>query len=67
MFKDQVEQLKQENEHLVDARDFYYEKLQKVECLCQAKENHAFANQILRVLYATDGVSGFGAPDQLDI
>jgi RP/EB family microtubule-associated protein len=65
--KDQIERLKKENQHLVDERNFYYEKLQKVESLCQMRENDQFANQVLGVLYETDAERGFVSPDQLDI
>lgn len=65
--KDKVEQLKGDNQTLLDERNFYYDKLQAVEQLCLRLEGDEFANQILEVLYKTDEEHGFVSPDELDI
>lgn len=66
-FKEKVEELKNDNKILLEERDFYYQKLQSVEALCQNKEESEFAQQVLEILYQTDEERGFVSPDQLDI
>ncbi|KAH0785745.1 microtubule-associated protein RP/EB family member 3-like isoform X1 [Histomonas meleagridis] len=65
--KAKLEELKKDNQILVEERTFYYEKLQKVEVICQDNEDSELANQILNILYETDEEHGFVAPDELDI
>ena len=65
--KEEVEALKKDNQTLLEERNFYFNKLQRVETLCQAKEGDAFAESILEVLYETDEENGFVSPDELDI
>ncbi|KAK8842081.1 microtubule integrity protein mal3 [Tritrichomonas musculus] len=67
ILKEKVEQLKSDNQTLLDERNFYYDKLQAVEQLCLKLENDDFAKQILDVLYQTDEEHGFVSPDELDI
>jgi RP/EB family microtubule-associated protein len=65
--QDEIAVLKKENTTLLEERNFYYEKLQKVEALCQAREGDEFTAQVLTVLYETDQGRGFVSPDELDI
>ena len=65
--RDQIEELKKDNQTLLEERNFYFNKLQRVETLCQTKEGDQFAESILDVLYETDEEHGFVAPDELDI
>ncbi|OHT06590.1 Microtubule-associated protein RP/EB family member 2 [Tritrichomonas foetus] len=67
LLKGKIEELKNDNQILLEERNFYYQKLQKVEELCQNKEGDDFAQQILEVLYQTDEEHGFVSPDELDI
>jgi hypothetical protein len=52
---------------LVEERNFYDNKLQKVEVTCQTRGDDDFASQILAILYETDDAHGFVSPDELDI
>jgi RP/EB family microtubule-associated protein len=65
--QDEAATLKKENTTLLEERNFYYEKLQKVETLCQVREGDDFTAQVLAVLYETDEGRGFVSPDELDI
>lgn len=65
--KEKEIELKNDNKILLEERDFYYQKLQSVETLCQNKEGNEFAQKILEILYQTDEERGFVSPDQLDI
>ena len=65
--KEKNDELKKDNQILLEERNFYYQKLQKVEDICQAKEGDEFAKQILEILYQTDEEHGFVSPDELDI
>ena len=65
--KEKEEELKNDNKILLEERDFYYQKLQSVEQLCQGKEGNEFAQKVLEILYQTDEERGFVSPDQLDI
>jgi RP/EB family microtubule-associated protein len=64
--REELEVVKKMNQNLVDERNFYYGKLQKVEGLC-AGHSGEFARELLQVLYETDEEHGFVAPDELDI
>jgi hypothetical protein len=64
--KQELEEMKKANQTLVDERNFYYAKLQKVEAMCQIRHDD-FATEILGVLYETDEAHGFICPDELDI
>lgn len=65
--KEKVEELKGDNKILLEERDFYYQKLQSVEALCQQREGSDLASKVLEILYQTDEERGFVSPDQLDI
>ena len=65
--KEKEEEIKNDNKILLEERDFYYQKLQSVEALCQNKEGNEFAQKVLEILYQTDEERGFVSPDQLDI
>jgi hypothetical protein len=62
-----VTSLKKENETLLEERNFYYEKLQRVEAMCQVRETDDFCAQVLAVLYEANEGRGFLSPDELDI
>jgi hypothetical protein len=64
--KQELEDVKKANQNLLDERNFYYGKLQKVEAMCQIRHDD-FANEVLAVLYETDEAHGFISPDELDI
>jgi len=61
------EEMKAENQTLLEERNFYFEKLQKIENLCQGKSSDSFSNEVLTILYETDEEHGFVHPDELDI
>jgi RP/EB family microtubule-associated protein len=65
--REQLEEMKRDNQTLTEERNFYYNKLQRVEELCQSRPGDAFAEQVLGVLYETDEDHGFVSPDELDI
>ena len=57
------EELKIESQTLLEERNFYFEKLQRIETLCQDKDNDLFVNEICKILYETDEEHGFVDPD----
>jgi RP/EB family microtubule-associated protein len=65
--KEELEKAKKDNQSLAEERNFYYDKLQRVEALCQTHGDDDFANEILAILYETDEARGFVSPDELDI
>lgn len=65
--KTQLEEMKKDNQILLEERTFYYEKLQKIEVICQDNPDNELSGQILNILYETDEAHGFVAPDELDI
>jgi len=58
--------LKEEAELMTQERDFYYEKLRKVEEFCQDNAGEAAYRKVLDILYETDEANGFVAPDEVD-
>jgi RP/EB family microtubule-associated protein len=64
--KEELVTVKKANQNLLDERNFYYGKLQKMEVICQGHSDD-FAVEILKVLYETDEEHGFVSPDELDI
>jgi RP/EB family microtubule-associated protein len=65
--REELEQTKTANKHLLDERNFYYGKLQRLEAMCQARGDDEFAGTMLKILYETDEEHGFVSPDELDI
>lgn len=65
--KTEMDDLKSDNHTLLEERNFYFAKLQRVEGICQKKEGEPLAEDILNILYETDENHGFVAPDELDI
>jgi RP/EB family microtubule-associated protein len=65
--QENIASLKKENVTLLEERNFYYEKLQRIESMCQVRERDEFSGQLLGVLYETDEGRGFVSPDELDI
>lgn len=55
--------LKEDYELMTQERDFYYDKLRKVEDFCQDNEQEISYKKILDILYETDEAQGFVAPD----
>ena len=55
--------LKEDYEMMTQERDFYYDKLRKVEDFCEDNENETTYKKILDILYETDEAHGFVAPD----
>lgn len=55
--QDEVTQMNQE-------RDFYYEKLRKIEDFCQENEENEIVKTILDILYEADAERGFLPPDE---
>jgi RP/EB family microtubule-associated protein len=62
------QKLKEEVDLMTQERDFYYEKLRKVEDFCQDNERPGddTYQKILDILYETDSANGFVAPDDCD-
>ncbi|KAL3990169.1 EB1-like C-terminal motif family protein [Acanthocheilonema viteae] len=59
-----IQQLKEDQIELSKQRNFYYDKLRKVEVLCQKAENNPTVSreEILEILYETE--EGFGVVDE---
>lgn len=55
--------LAEDYELITQERDFYYDKLRKVEEFCQDNENEIIYKKIIDILYETDEAHGFVAPD----
>jgi RP/EB family microtubule-associated protein len=62
------QKLREEVDLMTQERDFYYEKLRKVEEFCQDNQlsGEGAYQKILEILYETDAENGFVAPDQVD-
>lgn len=58
--------LQEDLEQMTEERDFYYEKLRKVEEFCQDHESDVAYVKILDILYETDEARGFVAPDEAE-
>ncbi|KAK2958670.1 putative Microtubule-associated protein RP/EB family member 1 [Blattamonas nauphoetae] len=58
-------ELKETMDGIEKERNFYFEKLRKVEIICQEKENDPIMKQILDILYATEGDFVAGDEDQV--
>lgn len=61
--KKQVGELQEEVEHMSQERDFYYEKLRKIEDFCQDNENDEIVKRVLEILYEADESRGFLPPE----
>jgi len=59
----QIEELQEETEQMNQERDFYYDKLRRIEEYCQENEENSTVKKILEILYETDEKNGFVAPD----
>ena len=64
--KHQIAELKEELEQMNQERDFYYEKLRKIEDFCQDNEDESVIQSILNILYEADEEKGFLPPDDED-
>lgn len=58
--------LTEDLDQMTQERDFYYEKLRKVEEFCQDNEGEVAYVKILDILYETDEARGFVAPDEAE-
>jgi RP/EB family microtubule-associated protein len=56
--------LKEDVDEMTQERDFYYEKLRKIEEMCQDNEEELAYRKVLDLLYETDEAHGFVAPDE---
>jgi RP/EB family microtubule-associated protein len=65
-WKQEAARLQEELEQMKQERDFYYDKLRKVEEICQDNEDDAVVRQILDVLYEADPEKGFLPPEEED-
>ena len=61
-----VRTLELEVTQMTQERDFYYNKLRRVEDFCQDKEDNPIIKQILGILYEGDAENGFMQPDEYD-
>ncbi|KAH0786392.1 EB1 protein [Histomonas meleagridis] len=64
--KTKVNELTEEVEQMSQERDFYYDKLRKVEDYCQDHENEPNIKEILDILYEADESKGFLPPEEED-
>ena len=62
--KAKVKELTEESEQMGQERDFYYDKLRKVEDYCQDHEGEENIKEILEILYETDESKGFLPPEE---
>jgi RP/EB family microtubule-associated protein len=58
--------LHEEVEQMTEERDFYYDKLRKVEEFCQDNQSDPAYRKILEILYETDEANGFVTPDEVE-
>jgi RP/EB family microtubule-associated protein len=65
-WKQEASRLQEELDQMKQERDFYYDKLRKVEEICQDNEDDAIVQQILEVLYEADPEKGFLPPEEED-
>ena len=61
-----LKELQEEVEQMTQERNFYYNKLRKVEEYCQEKEKNPLIKPILDILYEGDEENGFVVPDESD-
>ena len=63
----QYKKMKEEAEMMTQERDFYYEKLRKVEDFCQDHEEDPAYGNVLNILYETDEALGFVSPEEAEL
>ena len=63
----QMASMKDDYEMMTQERDFYYEKLRKVEEFCQDHEEELAYVKIIDILYETDRARGFVPPDEAEL
>ena len=61
--KTEVKESKEQFEEMTQERDFYYDKLRRVEDFCQDHEEEQLIQNILSILYETDESLGFLPPE----
>lgn len=61
--KKQIEELSEEVEQSNQERNFYYEKLRKIEIFCQDNEEDEMVKRVLDILYEADEQNGFVTPE----
>lgn len=64
--KSKITELQDEVTQMNQERDFYYEKLRKIEDFCQENEDNEIVKQILEILYEADEERGFLPPEEED-
>lgn len=64
--KAEVKKSKEDYEEMIQERDFYYDKLRRVEDFCQDHEDDENINSVLAILYETDEKNGFLPPEEED-
>lgn len=64
--KKKIEELNEEVTQANEERDFYYDKLRKIETFCQDNEDDEMVKKILAILYEADEEKGFVAPNDDD-
>lgn len=64
--KKKIEELTEEVNQANEERDFYYEKLRKIETFCQDNEDDEMIKKVLAILYEADEEKGFVAPNDDD-
>lgn len=60
--RQRVQELEVENQSMCHARDFYYDKLRRIEEYCNDNEGTPNIQEILSILYETDESNGFISP-----
>lgn len=61
-----IQELEEENDQVTQERDFYYDKLRRVEDYCQDNEGTPNIQEILEILYETDESKGFLPQEEED-
>jgi RP/EB family microtubule-associated protein len=64
--RQEISRLKDEVEQMSQERDFYFDKLRRVEQVCQECEEDPLIKRILDILYETDPERGFLPPEEED-
>jgi RP/EB family microtubule-associated protein len=64
--RQEIARLKEELDQMAQEKEFYFEKLRRVEEICQEAEDDPTITRILDILYETDPERGFLPPEEED-
>jgi RP/EB family microtubule-associated protein len=64
--RQELSRIREDIQQMSQERDFYFDKLRRVEEVCQEAEGEPIIRQILDILYETDPERGFLPPEKED-